>query len=186
MMKMTKTTFLIISVCISILGLESCKKQAEDVITINTENLEYFLFKKGTCWIYKDSATNNEDSVYIISDTRSIYVDKGIARSVEYERMEIGNSGGDTVFTSIGMSSNHVAFSFSQYGCAVSFVNPDQRNRVSDITVGSLVYSNVIKAQASNLEAYFVEGIGLVKLYIKSDSSTVRKCLELDHYKIIR
>ena len=65
---------------ISLLFISSCKKDPElqSGPSIPLQDLPaYSHFKLGTYWVYKDSTSGIEDSMYVYSDTAYIYYNPG-------------------------------------------------------------------------------------------------------------
>jgi hypothetical protein len=89
-MKKINKTFLVIALLTAALfGNCKCKKDpdpkpAEPIVPLE-DLTAYSYFKKGTYWIYKDSTTGVEDSMYVYSDTSySYYQNNGIQKEGNY------------------------------------------------------------------------------------------------------
>lgn len=72
-----KKLILFITMCFSFLvTIQSCTKQeAEETIEyfVPQELLDYFYFQPGTMWVYKNSKTNELDTITVVKTTRNLY-----------------------------------------------------------------------------------------------------------------
>ena len=205
-------TFIYLFFFLFVASFVSCKKESPHY-TISDGMKQFFVYQKGSYWIYKNDSTNSTDSTYVnnvIYSTQGIgddgrhlysfdlislyftsqilsnYIIGNICEETLPKLMIEDNNGFDIVAYIEGLIPNQKA----NTNCG-SPSGDILYEEFPSITINSVTYSNIVHTtvatqnNSQKYSFYFAKNIGLIQ-YQYTENNTIQDSWSLKRYKVIQ